>query len=132
RIGLVTFSRVSQTRCPPTLDYQALEASLASVTFAESQDDGTAIGSGIASAVHRLRTSKAKSRVIVLLTDGINNAGSIDPLTAAELARAVGVRMHAIGVGSEGEVSVPLPNGQRVRLELPINDAELTKMAEST
>lgn len=132
RIGLVTFSRVSQTRCPPTLDYQALETSLGAVTFAEQPEDGTAIGSGIATAVNRLRTSKAKSRVVILLTDGINNAGSIDPLTAADLARAVGVRMHAIGVGSEGEVTVPLPNGQRVRVELPINETELKKMAEST
>lgn len=132
RIGLVTFSRVSQTRCPPTLDYQALEASLGAVTFADIRDDGTAIGSGIATAVNRLRTSKAKSRVVILLTDGINNAGSIDPLSAADLARAVGVRMHAIGVGSEGEVTIPTADGTRIRLMLPINDAELTKMAEST
>ena len=126
------FESQRQTRCPPTLDYPALEISLNGATFAESAEDGTAIGSGIATAVNRLRTSKAKSRVIILLTDGINNAGSIDPVTAAELARAVGVRLHAIGVGSEGEVTVPLANGQRVRVELPINDAELTQMAEST
>src|SRR5207247_9228576 len=102
RIGLVTFARGSETRCPPTLDYDALKASLDAVEFADARDDGTAIGSGLATAVNRLRTSRARSRVVVLLTDGINNAGTIDPVTAADLARAVGVRIHVLGVGSAG------------------------------
>src|SRR5436309_6085015 len=132
RIGLVTFSRVSETRCPPTLDYDALKSSLEAVSFSDPRDDGTAIGSGIATAVNRLRTSKAKSRVIILLTDGINNAGSIDPVTAADLARAVGVRAHVIGVGSDGPVTVPLPDGTRVRMPLPINEEELRRIAAAT
>lgn len=132
RIGLVTFSRVSETRCPPTLDYAALQSSLNAVTFSDPRDDGTAIGSGIATAVNRLRTSKAKSRVLILLTDGINNAGSIDPVTAADLARAVGVRIYAIGVGSDGPVSIPTPDGTRVRATLPINEAELRRVAATT
>ncbi len=132
RIGLVTFSRVSATRCPPTIDYDALRASLEAVSFADPRDDGTAIGTGIATAVNRLRGSPAKSRVVVLLTDGINNAGSIDPLTAADLAKAVGVRIHVVGVGSEGPVIVPLPDGSRVRALLPINDEELRKIAVAT
>ncbi len=132
RIGLVTFSRVSETRCPPTLDYDALRASLEAVSFSDPRDDGTAIGTGIATAVNRLRGSPAKSRVVVLLTDGINNAGSIDPLTAADLAKAVGVRIHVIGVGSEGPVVIPLPDGSRVRALLPINDEELRKIAVAT
>ncbi|MGH9391330.1 MAG: VWA domain-containing protein, partial [Vicinamibacteria bacterium] len=102
------------------------------VTFADPRDDGTAIGTGITTAVNRLRTSKAKSRVVILLTDGINNAGSIDPLTAADLARAVGIRVHAIGVGSDGPVVVPLPDGSRIRAVLPINEEELRRIAGST
>ena len=132
RIGLVTFSRVSDTRCPPTIDYDALKTALEATTFADPRDDGTAIGNGIATAVNRLRTSKAKSRVIILLTDGINNAGTIDPRTAADLARAVGIRIHAIGVGSEGPVTIPLPDGQRLRMELPLDESALRQIASVT
>jgi len=132
RIGLVTFARYSETRCPPTLDYEALKTSLAGTAFALGNDDGTAIGGGIATAVNRLRTSKAKSRVVILLTDGINNAGTIDPQTAADLARAVGVRIHTIGVGSDGPVIVPLPDGRRVEALLPIDEDGLRKLAAVT
>lgn len=132
RIGLVTFSRVSETRCPLTIDADALKASLDGVTFADPRDDGTAIGGGIATAVNRLRTSPAKSRVAILLTDGINNSGSIDPLTAAELAKAVGVRIHVIGVGSDGPVTIPLADGSRARVLLPINETELKTIAATT
>lgn len=132
RIGLVTFASAAQTLCPPTLDYDALRASLGGATFADARDDGTAIGTGIATAVNRLRTSKAKSRLVILLTDGINNAGAIDPVTAADLARAVGVRIHAVGVGSNGPVEVPLPDGRRIRIELPIDEDGLRKIAGST
>lgn len=133
RIGLVTFARYSETRCPPTLDYEALKTSLSGASFAaDPRDDGTAIGSGLATAVNRLRTSKAKSRVIVLLTDGINNAGTIDPVTAADLARAVGIRIHAIGVGSDGPVTVPLQDGTRARVLLPLDEESLRTIAKST
>lgn len=133
RIGLVTFAAASETRCPPTLDYDALQSSLSAVSFpSDPRDDGTAIGSGIATGVNRLRTSKAKSRVLILLTDGINNQGSIDPVTAADLAHAVGVRIYTIGVGSEGPVTIPIPDGTRVRATLPINEVELRRIAATT
>jgi Ca-activated chloride channel family protein len=132
RIGLVTFARYTETRCPVTLDYGALGASLEAVSFADQRDDGTAIGSGLATAVNRLRASEAKSRVVVLLTDGINNAGSIDPVTAADLARAVGVRIHTVGVGSDGPVIVPLADGSRARVELPIDEGTLRRIAAAT
>jgi Ca-activated chloride channel family protein len=82
-----------------------LRGFLEQVTFA-SEQNGTAIGMGLASAVNRLRKSDAKSRVVVLLTDGENNAGQIDPLAAAEAARALGVRVHTVGVGSDGRVPI--------------------------
>jgi len=132
RIGLITFARASETRCPPTLDYEALKTSLRGVSFAAPEDDGTAIGTGLTTALNRLRVSKAKSRVIVLLTDGINNAGSIDPLSAADLVHALGARAHVIGVGSDGPVTVPLPDGRRVKAVLPINEEELRQIAERT
>ena len=78
--------------------------------------DGTAIGNGIADAVNRLKDSKAKSRVIILLTDGVNNSGEIDPLTAAEIAKTFGIRIYTIGVGTQGEAPYPVqtPFGNRL------------------
>jgi Ca-activated chloride channel family protein len=107
RIGLVIFAAKSLTKSPPTTDTAVLLRQLEDVRL-DMLPDGTAIGSGLATALTRLRRSQAKSRVIVLVTDGSNNAGEIAPLTAADLARAMEVRVYTIGVGRGGEVPMPV------------------------
>jgi Ca-activated chloride channel family protein len=107
RIGLVIFAAKSLTKSPPTTDTAVLLRQLEDVHL-DMLPDGTAIGSGLATALTRLRRSQAKSRVIVLVTDGSNNAGEIAPLTAADLARAMEVRVYTIGVGRGGEVPMPV------------------------
>lgn len=111
RIGLVTFSAIAATRCPPTVDHEMLRQLLEGVDFTAPEDDGTAIGLGLATAVNRLRTSPAKSKVAVLVTDGRNNRGHVAPEDAAEAARAVGVRVYTVGVGTEGEAPYPIEDG---------------------
>ena len=107
RIGLVVFSRQSFTQCPLTMDYSVLLNFLEQVDFGMIED-GTAIGMGLANAVNRLRSSDAKSRIIILLTDGINNAGEIDPLTAAQIAKTLGIRVYTIGAGKLGKALYPV------------------------
>jgi Ca-activated chloride channel homolog len=102
RIGLVLFSGQSFTLCPLTADKAALVTLLQQAQAGFIEDGSTAIGDGIATAINRLRESNAKSRVIILLTDGENNAGNIDPLQAAEIAAMFGIRLYTIGVGSRG------------------------------
>jgi Ca-activated chloride channel family protein len=112
RIGLVSFAGEALTQVPLTVDYPVLMAAVDNLQAGAGQlDDGTAIGTAIATAANRLRATTGKSRVIVLLTDGVNNRGSIDPRTAAEAAAAFGVRIYAIGVGSEGMAAVPVSRG---------------------
>jgi len=135
RIGLVVFAGRGYTRCPLTLDYQVLGALVDKVEMA-TQDEGTAIGMGLVMALNRLRDSDAKSRVIVLLTDGRSNRGEIDPTTAAELAKTLGVKVHTIGIGTRGEAPYPIQDpflGKRyVYLRADVDDETLTKVAEST
>jgi Ca-activated chloride channel homolog len=107
RIGIVTFGVRAATRVPITFDRDVAQAILNKAQVGEN-GDGTAIGHAIATCVNRLRTSKTRSRVIILLTDGVNNAGSIDPLTAASLAARYGIRIYTIGVGSRGAVPLPV------------------------
>ncbi|MGA7615544.1 MAG: VWA domain-containing protein [Thermoanaerobaculia bacterium] len=107
RIGVVTFGSSAVTRVPITFDRNVAREILSKASIGEN-GDGTAIGHAIAVAVNRLRSSKARSRVIVLVTDGVNNSGSIDPLTAAELASKFGIRIYTIGVGSTGRVPIPI------------------------
>jgi Ca-activated chloride channel homolog len=117
RIGLVIFSGEALTLAPPTLDYGLVLDRLHRDTITGVLKDGTAIGDGLALGVSRLRTSEAKSRVIILLTDGDNNVGQIDPLTAGELATAYGIRVHSIAFGKEGRVKIPFkrpgPDGRQ-------------------
>ncbi|MBI5816002.1 MAG: VWA domain-containing protein [Nitrospinae bacterium] len=101
RIGLVVFAAHGFTQCPLTLDYPVLRSFLESSNIG-LVEDGTAIGMAIVTAANRLKTSGAKSRIIILLTDGMNNRGSIDPLTAAKVAAAAGVKVYTIGAGKEG------------------------------
>ncbi len=132
RLGLVVFASLAATRAPLTLDHEMLRQFLDAVDFAPPDQEGTAIGLGLATALNRLRDSKADSRVVVLVTDGRNNSGQIGPKAAAEAARALGVRVYTIGVGSEGEVPIPTgPLGRRyVRIEL--DEELLSEIADST
>src|SRR5438046_451804 len=106
RIGIVTFGVRAATRVPITYDRDVAAAILDRAQVGEN-GDGTAIGHAIATAVNRLRTSKSRSRIIILVTDGVNNAGSIDPSTAAQLAAKFGIKIYTIGVGSRGPVPIP-------------------------
>ena len=106
-IGLVVFSGESFTQCPLTTDHAVLINLFNAVNFGMIED-GTAIGLGLANAVNRIKESKAKSKVIILLTDGSNNRGDIAPITAAEIAKTFGIRVYAIGVGSHGMVEMPI------------------------
>jgi Ca-activated chloride channel family protein len=108
RIGLVAFAANAYTRCPLTLDYGVLLDLLDRTDFATREEDGTAIGMGLSTAAVRLKDSAAKSKVIILLTDGRNNRGQIDPLTAARVAQALGIKVYTIGVGKEGEAPYPI------------------------
>jgi len=136
RLGLVVFAGESYTQCPLTLDYGVFLSLLQEVRLADERWDGTAIGTGIATAVNRLRTSVAKSRIIILLTDGVNNRGEIDPLTAARAAKAVGIRIYTIGAGSEGTITQQVDGGifgpryQRIRVE--IDEETLKEVAATT
>jgi Ca-activated chloride channel family protein len=134
RIGLVVFGSYATTRCPRTLDHELLRSLLERVDFAPEDEGGTAIGMGLATAVQRLRGSEATSRIVVLLTDGRNNRGSIGPEAAADAARALGVRVYTIGVGTEGEVPVPVqtPVGERFVMQRIDLDEELLQSIAGT
>lgn len=107
RMGFLVFSGEALTLVPPTLDYGLLLAALRKADTGQLKD-GTAIGDGLATAVNRLKNSKAKSRVIVLLTDGENNVGQVDPLTAGDLAKGYGIKVYTIAIGKEGRVRMPI------------------------
>jgi Ca-activated chloride channel family protein len=135
RIGLVIFSKQSFTQCPLTLDYGVLFNFLDQVDFGMIED-GTAIGLAIANAVNRLRESDAKSKVVILLSDGRNNAGEIDPITAAQTAKAMKVKIYTIGAGKPGRAPIPVDHpifGKRyVWAETEIDEATLREIAQIT
>ena len=135
RVGLVVFSKKAFTQCPLTLDYRILAELLSEIRVGMIAD-GTAIGMGIATAVNRLRDSNAKSKVIILITDGENNAGNIDPVTAAELAKSFGIKVYTIGVGKGGMVPFPVDDplfGKRyVQANVEIDEATLKRIADIT
>lgn len=135
RIALVAFAARAYTVCPLTTDYSWLNENLDRVRVGMIED-ATAIGSAIATSVNRLRTSKTKSRVIILLTDGVSNAGSISPLVAAEAAKALKMKVYAICVGSKGLVPYPLKDlyGRTVYKNVPIemDEVVLKKIADLT
>lgn len=136
RIGLVVYEGEAFTQCPLTTDHNVLK-NLFKQARTGMITGGTAIGLGLATAINRLRESTAKSRVVILLTDGMNNAGSIQPLDAAQIAEQLGIRVYAIGVGTRGRALSPValyPNGQYKFdwVDVDIDDAMLEKMAEVT
>lgn len=134
RIGLVVFSGESFTQCPLTSDHSVL-INLFKDIKSGMIEDGTALGDGLATAVSRIKTSKAISKVIILLTDGINNMGALDPLSAAEIAKIYGIRIYTIGIGTIGMAPYPFqtPFGiQYQQVEVQIDEPLLKKMAEMT
>lgn len=133
-IGLVVFAAESFTQCPLTTDHAVLINLFSGIRYGMIED-GTAIGLGLANAVTRIKESKAKSKVVILLTDGSNNRGEIAPVTAAEIAKTFGIRVYAIGVGSHGTVNVPIqtPFGVRYqRMKSEFDEETLKKIADIT
>lgn len=135
RVGLVAFAARAYSRCPLTLDYGVLFHVLENLKLGEIED-GTAIGNALATCLNRLRESKAKSKVIILVTDGVNNRGEIEPSDAAEIARTLGVKIYTIGVGSKGTARVPIddPTFGRIyrNMKVEIDEASLEEIAEIT
>jgi Ca-activated chloride channel family protein len=134
RIGLVIFSGQSFTQCPMTLDYRVLKNLLRQVKPG-MVEDGTAIGMAIAQGVNRLKDSKTKSKVMILLTDGVNNRGEIDPITAAQIAQTFGIRIYTIGVGTQGEAPYPVmtPFGKRYQnIPADVDEKALQQIASLT
>ena len=134
-LGMVVFAGESFTQCPLTLDYDILLDFLGDIQIADEAWDGTAIGMALVNACNRLRDSQGKSKVIILLTDGVNNAGEIDPLTAADAASAVGIRVYTIGVGSDGSIRQAVQGvfGTRYRtVQVEIDEETLKEVAERT
>jgi Ca-activated chloride channel homolog len=138
RIGLVVFAREAFNQSPLTTDHRVLQDLLASVELAPDLGirDGTAIGMGLANAAAMLRDSPGDSKVVILLTDGVNNAGQLDPLTSAEAARALGIRVYTIGAAKPGRVPAPVVNafGQRqiVYQESVLDEDTLRQIADTT
>jgi Ca-activated chloride channel family protein len=135
RVGLVVFAGKAFTRCPLTLDYGVLLHVVDEIELG-SIEDGTAIGNALATCLNRLRESKAKSKVIILVTDGVNNRGEIQPLDAAGIAQTLGVKIYAVGIGSHGTARVPVmdPNYGKVYVDMPveIDEQSLIRIAETT
>src|SRR6201996_1893872 len=134
RIGLVIFSGESFTQCPLTIDHDVL-INLYQDIKNGMIDDGTAIGMGLATAVNRLKESDAKSKVIILLTDGSNNMGSIPPITAAEIAKQFNVRVYTVGIGTKGFAPYPAPTPMGIqyqRMPVDVDEGTLTQIANTT
>jgi Ca-activated chloride channel family protein len=143
RFAVVSFAKVAFTQCPLTLDRDVLRAIVSGLRVG-TIEDGTAIGLGIATAINRLRASEAKSKVVVLLSDGSNNAGNVSPVEAARMAKELGIRVYTVGVGREGIVPFPaLDEALRpirgfdgrpryVQMQSQIDETALREVAETT
>ena len=135
RLGLIAFAGSAFTQCPLTLDHDVLQDLLQGLDFGMAED-GTAIGMGLATAVARLKDSRTPSKVVVLLTDGQNNRGAIDPLTGAELARTFGIKVYTVLVGRGGVVPVPVDDpmlGRRMQMvRMDVDDETLREIARRT
>jgi Ca-activated chloride channel family protein len=135
RIGLIAFAGAPYLVSPITLDHDWLQQNLERVTIGAA-DDGTAIGSAIAAGVNRLRLTPAKSKVVILLTDGVNNTGKISPLAAAEAAKAMGVKIYTVGVGVRGNASIPVRdvagNMRLITVKSDVDEKTLQAVADET
>lgn len=136
RIGLVCFGGQALTQCPLTTDHETLTTYLEHIQPGQTGLDGTAIGTGIATSVNRLKKANGKSKVVILLTDGRNNAGEIDPLVAADLAKTMGVRVYTIGAATQGEAPVrvrdPLGMNRQVMVRVDLDEDTLRGIAQRT
>ena len=133
-IGITLFAGETFTQCPLTVDHAVLLDMIHNIKCGLIED-GTAVGMGVANAVTRLKDSKAKSKVVILLTDGTNNKGDISPLTAAEIAKSFGIRVYTIGVGTNGMAPYPYPVGntvQYINMPVEIDEKTLTQIAGTT
>ena len=138
RIGLVVYAGESYTRTPVTSDKTIILQSLKTIEYDDSIiADGTGIGVGLATAINRIKDSKAKSRIIILLTDGVNNSGTIDPRTASEIAKEYGIKVYTIGIGTNGQAMFPVAkdaNGKLVFRKMPveIDESLMKEIAKTT
>ena len=137
RIGLVLYASEAYTKTPVTSDKAVIQEAIKSIKYDTVLQDGTGIGMGLATAVNRLKDSKAKSKVIILLTDGVNNAGFIEPETAADIAQQYGIKVYTIGIGTNGMADFPYaitPNGQILfqMMKVEIDEQLLKNIAKKT
>ena len=137
RIGLVVYASEAYTKTPVTSDKAVVLEAIKSIKYDQVLQDGTGIGMGLATAVNRLKDSKAKSKVIILLTDGVNNAGFIEPETAADIAKQYGIKVYTIGIGTNGMAESPYalsPNGQILfqMMKVEIDEQLLKNIARKT
>jgi Ca-activated chloride channel family protein len=132
RIGLVVFAGEAYLQCPVTLEHNIVNEIVDDLDFETVDEEGTAVGNAIALSVSRLMDSTAKSRVVLLITDGVSNRGFIDPETAGKAASEMGVKVYTIGVGRDGEVSFTSPDGRRGRLFNHFDETSLRNVAEIT
>ena len=130
RIGLVIYAGEAYTQCPVTSDHNTLLGLLEKVKF-DMIEDGTAIGDGLGTAINRLRDSEAKSKIIILLSDGVNNRGYMDPYSAAEIAKNMGIKVYTIGCGSTQKVPFPTPHGI-VYVDSEIDEVLMKNIATAT
>lgn len=131
RIGMVVFAGDAYSLAPLTTDYDLLRESINSISYGMIQNDGTAIGSALAVAVNRMRDSNAKSKVIILISDGENTAGSLDPELAAQLAYGYGIKLYAIGIGKDGQVPYDVDgSGQILYVETQMDESNLRQIAQ--
>jgi len=136
RIGLAVFGQFAMTMCPLTVDYGALIGLLEQTAIGAVPGNRTAIGDGLATCVERLKNTPAKSKVIILLTDGANNAGTVDPVTAAKAAQSYGIKIYAVGAGAPGGGFVtmqdPMFGTRRVHVEADLDEEQLTRISTAT
>jgi Ca-activated chloride channel family protein len=135
RIGLVIFAGTSYTKCPLTIDYDMLSYRLKETEIGELED-GTALGMALASSVNRIRYSKSKTKIVILLTDGVNNRGEIDPVDAARMAKDLNIKVYTIGVGTVGRAPFPVEDAfgkkQFVMMDVVIDEKLMQNIANST
>lgn len=137
RIGLVVYASEAYTKSPVTSDKAVIQEAIASIKYDNILQDGTGIGMGLATAVNRLKDSKAKSKVVILLTDGVNNAGFIEPETASDIAQQYGIKVYTIGIGTNGMAESPYaigPNGQLLfqMMKVEIDEQLMKSIANKT
>ena len=137
RIGLVVYASEAYTKTPVTSDKAIIQQAIESIKYDNVLQDGTGIGMGLATAVNRLKDSKAKSKVIILLTDGVNNAGFIEPETASDIAKQYGIKVYTVGIGTNGMAEFPYaiaPNGQFLfrMMQVEIDEQLMRNIARKT